>query len=157
MDPDEDPSVTAAIVNVVCELGWRRPNDFLPLAPRLFELLVDGGNNWMAIKLIKLVSYRHFSSGAVVLISFQFATLTPLEPRLVRKLLPPLTNIIRTTPAMSLLYECINGIIQGGILGNSDDSGTDEIATLCVNKLRGMVMIDGDPNRKFSTVALSWM
>ncbi|KAG5809334.1 hypothetical protein H9Q74_006005 [Fusarium xylarioides] len=132
MDPDEDPSVTAAIVNVVCELGWRRPNDFLPLAPRLFELLVDGGNNWMAIKLIKL-----------------FATLTPLEPRLVRKLLPPLTNIIRTTPAMSLLYECINGIIQGGILGNSDDSGTDEIATLCVNKLRGMVMIDGDPNLKY--------
>lgn len=56
MDPDEDPSVTAAIVNVICELGWRRPNDFLPLAPRLFELLVDGGNNWMAIKLIKLVS-----------------------------------------------------------------------------------------------------
>ncbi|UZP44783.1 hypothetical protein NXS19_012595 [Fusarium pseudograminearum] len=132
MDPDEDPSVTAAIVNVVCELGWRRPNDFLPLAPRLFELLVDGGNNWMAIKLIKL-----------------FATLTPLEPRLVRKLLPPLTNIIRTTPAMSLLYECINGIIQGGILGNSDDSGTDEIATLCVNKLRGMIMIDGDPNLKY--------
>ncbi|KAF4455236.1 hypothetical protein F53441_2386 [Fusarium austroafricanum] len=132
MDPDEDPSVTAAIVNVVCELGWRRPNDFLPLAPRLFELLVDGGNNWMAIKLIKL-----------------FATLTPLEPRLVRKLLPPLTNIIRTTPAMSLLYECINGIIQGGILGNADDSGTDEIATLCVNKLRGMVMIDGDPNLKY--------
>lgn len=49
---------------------------------------------------------------------------------------------------MSLLYECINGIIQGGILGSGDDvSGTDEIATLCVNKLRGMIMIDGDPNR----------
>jgi AP-3 complex subunit delta-1 len=56
MDEGEDPSVTAAIVNVVCELGWRRPQDFLPLAPRLFELLVDSGNNWMAIKLIKLVS-----------------------------------------------------------------------------------------------------
>lgn len=55
MDPNEDPSVTAAIVNVVCELGWRRAHDFLPLAPRLFELLVEGGNNWMAIKLIKLV------------------------------------------------------------------------------------------------------
>lgn len=67
-----------------------------------------------------------------------------------RKLLPPLTNIIRTTPAVSLLYECINGIIQGGILGSGDDiSGTDEIATLCVNKLRGMIMIDGgDPNRE---------
>ncbi|EEY18079.1 AP-3 complex subunit delta [Verticillium alfalfae VaMs.102] len=131
MNKDEDPSVTAAIVNVVCELGWRRPHDFLPLAPRLFELLVEGGNNWMAIKLIKL-----------------FATLTPLEPRLVRKLLPPLTDLIRTTPAMSLLYECINGIIQGGILGSADD-GSEEIATLCVNKLRGMIMVDGDPNLKY--------
>ncbi|ORY71992.1 adaptin N terminal region-domain-containing protein [Pseudomassariella vexata] len=133
MDAAEDPSVTAAIVNVVCELGWRRPHDFLPLAPRLFELLVDSGNNWMAIKLIKL-----------------FATLTPLEPRLVRKLLPPLTEIIRTTPAMSLLYECINGIIQGGILGSGeDDAGREEIASLCVSKLRSMVMVDGDPNLKF--------
>lgn len=54
-DENEDPSVTAAIINVVCELGWRRPQDFLPLAPRLFDLLVEGGNNWMAIKIIKLV------------------------------------------------------------------------------------------------------
>jgi AP-3 complex subunit delta len=49
---------------------------------------------------------------------------------------------------MSLLYECINGIIQGGILGGEDDTtGKEEIAALCVNKLRGMIMIDGDPNR----------
>ncbi|KAI1663011.1 Adaptor protein complex AP-3 delta subunit [Daldinia decipiens] len=133
MDRTEDPSVTAAIINVICELGWRRPHDFLPLAPRLFELLVDSGNNWMAIKLIKL-----------------FATLTPLEPRLVRKLLPPLTEIIQTTPAMSLLYECISGIIQGGILGSGEDTdGREEIASLCVNKLRGMIMVDGDPNLKY--------
>lgn len=59
LDDDEDPSVTAAIVNVVCELGWRRPQDFLPLAPRLFELLVEGSNNWMGIKIIKLVSLPH--------------------------------------------------------------------------------------------------
>ncbi|GAW12652.1 hypothetical protein ANO14919_020220 [Xylariales sp. No.14919] len=133
MDRSEDSSVTAAIVNVICELGWRRPHDFLSLAPRLFELLVDSGNNWLAIKLIKL-----------------FATLTPLEPRLVRKLLPPLTEIIQTTPAMSLLYECINGIIQGGILGSGDDTaGKEEIASLCVNKLRSMIMVDGDPNLKY--------
>ena len=55
MDDQEDSSVTTAVVNVVCELGWRRPHDLLPLAPRLFDLLVDGGNNWMAIKIIKLV------------------------------------------------------------------------------------------------------
>ena len=59
-DVNEDPSVTAAIVNVVCELGWRRPQDFLPLAPRLFDLLVESNNNWMAIKLIKLVSFTLF-------------------------------------------------------------------------------------------------
>lgn len=57
MDDQEDGSVTTAVINVVCELGWRRPHDFLPLAPRLFELLVEGGNNWMAIKIIKLVCF----------------------------------------------------------------------------------------------------
>lgn len=46
---------------------------------------------------------------------------------------------------MSLLYECINGIIQGGILGGSDDS-QEEIAVLCVSKLRGMIMVEGDAN-----------
>ncbi|KAJ5674858.1 AP-3 complex subunit delta [Penicillium maclennaniae] len=133
MDDQEDISVTTAAINVVCELGWRRPHDFLPLAPRLFELLVDSGNNWMAIKIIKL-----------------FATLTPLEPRLTRKLLRPLTNIIQTTTAMSLLYECINGIIQGGILdGEENLQERDEVATLCVGKLRGMIVIDSDPNLKY--------
>lgn len=133
MNEEEDSSVTAAVVNVVCELGWRRPEDFLALAPRLFNLLIEGGNNWMAIKIIKL-----------------FAILTPLEPRLIKKLLPPLTNLIRTTPAMSLLYECINGIVQGGIL-EGGDSGLDgdEIASLCVGKLRGMIVIEGDPNLKY--------
>lgn len=63
-----------------------------------------------------------------------------------RKLLPPLTNFIRETAAMSVLYECIDGIIQGGIL--DDSSGGDEIANLCVSKLRGMIMVEGDPNCK---------
>ncbi|KAF3034695.1 AP-3 complex subunit delta [Didymella heteroderae] len=133
LDENEDPSVTAAIVNVVCELGWRRPQDFLPLAPRLFDLLVEGGNNWMAIKLIKL-----------------FATLTPLEPRLIKKLLPPLTKIIRETSAMSLLYECISGIIQGGILEAVEGTTEgEEVAKLCVGKLRGMMVIEGDSNLKY--------
>ncbi|EFR01786.1 hypothetical protein MGYG_04789 [Nannizzia gypsea CBS 118893] len=133
MDTEEDGSVTAAVINVVCELGWRRPQDFLPLAPRLFELLVDGGNNWMAIKIIKL-----------------FASLTPLEPRLVKKLIRPLTNIIQTTSAMSLLYECINGIIQGGILDGVEGIREGEaIAQLCVDKLRGMLVLEEDPNLKY--------
>ncbi|KAF7620121.1 hypothetical protein AFLA_005435 [Aspergillus flavus NRRL3357] len=133
MDDGEDSSVTTAVINVVCELGWRRPHDFLPLAPRFFELLVDGGNNWMAIKIIKL-----------------FATLTPIEPRLTRKLIRPLINIIQTTTAMSLLYECINGIVQGGILdGEEVLEEKNEIASLCLGKLRGMVVTESDPNLKY--------
>lgn len=50
---------------------------------------------------------------------------------------------------MSLLYECINGIIQGGILGDGDSTdGQEEIAQLCVSKLRSMIMVDGDANCK---------
>ena len=149
LNEDEDPSVTAAVVNVVCELGWRRPRDFLPLSPRLFDLLVDGGNNWMAIKIIKLVSFpnTYLSQTAK---AEQFATLTPLEPRLIKKLLPPLIGLIRTTPAMSLLYECINGIIHGGILEGTDGAEEgEEVAALCVDKLRGMIALEGDPNRMY--------
>ncbi|KAI1905584.1 AP-3 complex subunit delta [Ophidiomyces ophidiicola] len=131
MDEQEDDSVTASVINVVCELGWRRPRDFLQLAPRLFGLLVDGGNNWMAIKVLKL-----------------FTFLTPLESRLVHKLIRPLTLIIKTTCAMSLLYESINGVIQGGILENSESEG-ESIAHLCVEKLSGMLFLEGDPNLKY--------
>ena len=49
---------------------------------------------------------------------------------------------------MSLLYECINGLIQGGVLEGSEGTVEgDEIARLCVSKLRGMLVVEGDPNR----------
>ena len=49
---------------------------------------------------------------------------------------------------MSLLYECINGLIQGGILESTDGVREgEEIASLCVGKLRGMIIVEGDPNR----------
>lgn len=52
---------------------------------------------------------------------------------------------------MSLLYECINGIVQGGILESVEGTTEgEEIARLCVGKLRGMLSVEGDPNRKFS-------
>lgn len=66
-----------------------------------------------------------------------------------KKLLPPLTTIIRETPAMSLLYECIHGIIQGGVLKSVEGTREGEdIAKLCITKLRGMLVVEGDPNRK---------
>lgn len=51
---------------------------------------------------------------------------------------------------MSLLYECINGIIHGGILESSEGTNEgEEIAILCVGKLRGMILTEGDRNREY--------
>ena len=59
---------------------------------------------------------------------------------------------------MSLLYECINGIIQGGILDGEDNlQERDEVATLCVGKLRGMIVMDSDPNREYSFIVVQCM
>lgn len=56
---DEDPSVVSAAVNVMLELGRSRPESLqslLGLAPELFDLLTNSTNNWMLIKIVKLVS-----------------------------------------------------------------------------------------------------
>jgi len=56
--------VVSATVNVVCELTRKNPKNYLPLAPQLFKLLTSSSNNWMTIKIIKLVSVdgRHHGS-----------------------------------------------------------------------------------------------
>lgn len=53
---DEDMGVVGAAVNVVCEAARKDPRRYLSLAPELFGLLTGGTNNWMLIKIIKLVS-----------------------------------------------------------------------------------------------------
>ncbi|EPQ26838.1 uncharacterized protein PFL1_05473 [Pseudozyma flocculosa PF-1] len=125
---DPDLGVVSAAVNIVCELARRDPRPFLPLAPQLFHLLTTSTNNWMLIKVIKL-----------------FGSLTPLEPRLIRKLVPPITTIISNTPAMSLLYECIHTVIIGGILLGD---GGDDLAVTCVDKL-ARFLEDADQNLKY--------
>ncbi|RUS21844.1 adaptin N terminal region-domain-containing protein [Endogone sp. FLAS-F59071] len=131
---DPDPSVISAAVNVICELARKKPENYLSLAPQLFKILTTSTNNWMLIKIIKL-----------------FGALTPLEPRLAKKLLPPITNLIQTTPAMSLLYECIYTVITGGFLDAttaSDPTQATALAAMCVNKLRTFLE-DQDQNLKY--------
>ncbi|ODQ51806.1 Adaptor protein complex AP-3 delta subunit [Saitoella complicata NRRL Y-17804] len=131
---DEDGSVVGAAVQVVCELaqksgeGGRR--EWLDCAPVMYGLLRGSENNWMLIKIVKL-----------------FASLMPLEPRLIKKLYGPLTTLIKTTPAMSLLYECIHTAIVGGML-DARDEAADELAELCTSKLRTFFE-DGDQNLKY--------
>ncbi|OXA50499.1 AP-3 complex subunit delta-1 isoform X2 [Folsomia candida] len=121
---DPDPGVQSAAVNVICELARKNPKNYLSLAPIFFKLMTSSTNNWMLIKIIKL-----------------FGALTPLEPRLGKKLIEPLTNLIHSTSAMSLLYECINTVIAG--MPNHNAS-----IQLCVQKLR-ILIEDSDQNLKY--------
>lgn len=128
---DSDNGVISATVNIICELARRDEKiakAFLPLSPQLFQLLTNSTNNWMLIKIVKL-----------------FGVLTPLEPRLTKKLLPPITTLITTTPAMSLLYECMHTVIIGGML---EGAGGDELAATCSEKL-GVFLEDDDQNLRY--------
>lgn len=50
--------VQSAAVNVVCELARKNPKNYLSLAPVFFKLMTTSTNNWMLIKIIKLVSAK---------------------------------------------------------------------------------------------------
>jgi len=122
---DSDPSVVCAAVCVLCELARKNPKNYLPLASVFFDLLNSQSyNNWMLIKIIKL-----------------FGVLTPLEPRLARLLVQPMHNLMTSTPATSLLYECIQTCISGL-------SGHLPTMKLCIQKLRAFIE-DPDPNLKY--------
>ena len=49
------PGVQCAAVNVICELARKNPRNYLALAPLFFKLMTTSSNNWMLIKIIKLV------------------------------------------------------------------------------------------------------
>ncbi|KAF2077188.1 hypothetical protein CYY_001509 [Polysphondylium violaceum] len=122
---DPEPSIVSCSVNVICELARRNPKNYLPLAPVLFRILTNTTNNyWMLIKIVKL-----------------FASLTPHEPRLAKKLVDPLTNIINSSPSVSLLFECI----QTCIVGMNDNI---PLMKLCITKLRTLIE-HNDQNLKY--------
>jgi len=101
---------------------------------------LDAHQNYQAGKHLKSSLSRIDSY-----VNEQFGSLSPHEPRLVKKLQPPITELISTTPAISLLYECVHTCIIGGMLqGPSGDS----LAKLCISKLAAFIQ-DADQNRGF--------
>jgi AP-3 complex subunit delta-1 len=128
---DPDPSVQAAAVNVICELARKNPKNYLSLAPIFFKLMTVSTNNWVLIKIIKL-----------------FGALTPLEPRLGKKLIEPLTNLINSTSAMSLLYECINTVLAVLVSISSGQPNHNSAIQICLQKLR-ILIEDSDQNLKY--------
>ncbi|CAN8076008.1 unnamed protein product [Agarophyton chilense] len=122
---DKDPSVVCAAVTVTCELARAAPKSFLSLAPMLYQLLMSKeSSNWMLIKIVKLMG-----------------VLTPLEPRLGKKLVEPLTTLMRSTRAKSLLYECCSTVTLGLL-------AYPEAVELCAQRL-GEFMNDKDQNLKY--------
>ncbi|KAK3241234.1 hypothetical protein CYMTET_48985 [Cymbomonas tetramitiformis] len=121
---DDDPAVVCAVVGVLCELCMHNPQNYLPLAPTFFRILCASNNNWVTIKLVKM-----------------FAVLCPLEPRLIKKLVEPMMEIMRSTPAKSLLFECIRTVTSGM-------SSSSALVRLAIEKLQDFIG-EPDPNLKF--------
>ncbi|MFT7808724.1 hypothetical protein Z043-110569 [Arapaima gigas] len=119
---DPDPGVQSAAVNVICELARRNPKNYLSLAPLFFKLMTSSTNNWVLIKIIKL-----------------FGALTPLEPRLGKKLIEPLTNLIHR-----FLFFVVAVLIS---LSSGMPNHSASIQ-LCVQKLR-ILIEDSDQNLKY--------
>ena len=59
--------VQSAAVNVICELARKNPKNYLTLAPVFFKLMTTSSNNWMLIKIIKLVLFCIYSLSSRVL------------------------------------------------------------------------------------------
>ena len=121
---DDDQSVVQAAVTVLSELAMYNPKTYLPLAPKFYKLLTSSSSNWMTIKLVKV-----------------FGALTPLEPRLAKKLAGPISEILETTNAKSLMYECVRTVVMGM-------TSQEKVVRQAVDKLKDMLE-DHDPNIKF--------
>ena len=88
-------------------------------------------------------------------------TLMSEEPRLAKKALGPLCNIIQTTPAKSLMYECINTatIALSHLLATEGETPANllRVVNLCTDKLQSFLS-DPDQNLKYlGLVGLSSM
>jgi len=132
---DANPAVVSCAVNVITELSHTNPKNYLPLAPAFFDLLTNSSNNWMLIKVVKLLG-----------------SLVPEEPRLARKLLEPLAGIVRSTPAKSLLFESAHALTQCLPYCRKNDgsmpSNVSDIVTLCAQTFRDFVE-EKDQNLKY--------
>uniref|UniRef100_A0A7S1ZTK9 Clathrin/coatomer adaptor adaptin-like N-terminal domain-containing protein n=1 Tax=Ditylum brightwellii TaxID=49249 RepID=A0A7S1ZTK9_9STRA len=132
---DTHPSVVSCAVNVITELSDKNPRNYLHLAPAFFQLLTTSSNNWMLIKVVKLLG-----------------SLVPEEPRLARKLLDPLATIVRNTQAKSLLYEAVYTITLSLPYARKADgsmpASMPSIVALCAETLKTFVE-EQDQNLKY--------
>lgn len=70
---------------------------------------------------------------------------TRIEPRLIKKLISPISEILKNTNALSLLLECIKMVIHGGFILEKDteqDYSTNDLLDLIIYKLKMLLSVD---------------
>lgn len=127
---DSDISVVSATINVICEISKKNPNVFVTYLPKFFTILEGTKNNWLIIRILKL-----------------FQSLSKVEPRMKKKILPTIMELMLKTQASSLIYECINCIVNGSML-YSDSSKDKETAKTCIEQIMNFFETR-DSNLKF--------
>jgi hypothetical protein len=90
---DVSPAVQIAAVTVMYELSRSNPRIFLLTVPKLFKLF-KSDNNWLIIKLIKLMH-----------------EVVKVEPRMIKRLAKTYQNLLMTTKAKSVEIDLIREII----------------------------------------------
>lgn len=127
---DPDVAVVSATITIICEISKKNPNIFMPYLPKFFSILEETSNNWLIIRILKL-----------------FQSLLKIEPRMKKRIMPSILNLLGKTEATSLVYECINCIVNGGMISGAS-SRDKEVAKICVDHL--MKFFDTrDSNLKF--------
>ncbi|KAI3640494.1 hypothetical protein MIR68_001372 [Amoeboaphelidium protococcarum] len=111
---NQDQRVINSVVTLLGDLVLNQAlrSEVLVLAPALFKLLITVKNNWLLIKIIRILGQ-----------------LASAEPRLYPRLRGPLLKILQFTPAPSVIYECV------AVLSEDSDLGTDnrgEIVQKCL-------------------------
>ncbi|KAI0985622.1 hypothetical protein GJ496_011231 [Pomphorhynchus laevis] len=136
---DTNSNVQAACISALCELSSIRAcnkqfEKFISLKPstinRLESIVKEEHmnlSNWLLIKLVKL-----------------FCNIFT-ERSTCSKVLDPLTQMIQSTSATSLLYECINGVITLLLFDKTNRSSGIE---LCARKL-AILIEDSDQNLRY--------
>lgn len=128
---DVDVSVVSATINVICEISKKSPSIFINYVPKFFTILEETKNNWLIIRILKL-----------------FQSLSKVEPRMKKKILPTIIELMNSTKASSLIYECINCIVSGNML-SSDSKKDKETATLCMQHIMTFYFDKPDSNLIF--------